>query len=52
VLICPCIVNVPVHADEDEVIAVTVYGGDDGCNLKAAGNYVSVSSRGTTGEIP
>ena len=44
-------VNVPVHGDANEVIAVSVYGGDDGCNLKAAGNYVSVSTRGSSGLV-
>ncbi len=43
-------VNAPVHGDANEVIAVSVYGGNDGCNLKAAGNYVSVSTRGSAGD--
>jgi len=42
-------VNTPVHDDRNGVAAVSVYGGDEGCDLDNYGEYISISTFQTTG---
>jgi len=41
--------NVPVHDDRNGVAAVSVYGGDEGCDLDNDGEYINISTFQTTG---